>query len=123
MTKTSSFWFSIGDSSWHVEQVSENFLKTVYEHSEGTDCNYAFGFCIYPWRKIYICEDMCLEEKLRTFKHELMHALLWTVGVQDCDEFSGEDICNFAAAFSSTLERCTQEFETWLGSDGNDTRS
>lgn len=123
MTKISEFWFSIGDSNWCVEEVSESYLKSLYKESEGGDCNYAFGFCLYPWRRIYICEEMCLEEKLRTFKHEMMHALLWTSGIQDFNEFSGEDICNFAAAFSSTLESCAKDFEAWLGSGKNDTRS
>jgi Zn-dependent peptidase ImmA (M78 family) len=34
---------------------------------------YAFGVCIYPQHEIWINTDACIEQQIRTLRHELTH--------------------------------------------------
>lgn len=90
----------INGLKWDVE-----ILQPDDEQLNG-DSTY-MGLCVFLEQKIYLRGGMSKKLTERTFLHELVHAFIFSYGInEDMDE---EGICNFISAHFDGFQKIIQE--------------
>lgn len=93
------FKFKIKGNEWKVEIVEEKYLLEEY-HKRSPEAYSCFGLTFYKEHKIWIANELCEDEKLRTLRHELTHCYIWENGFYNVDFNNEELICDFVASIS-----------------------
>lgn len=98
-----NFKFKINGHTWKVQIKSREEMLRIYQliHKEAEDC---FGLTLRQYNMIYINENLCEEEKIRTLKHELTHCFIWEMGFAYVDFNDEEIICEFVASIHDFIE-------------------
>ena len=68
--------FELNNHTWMIDIVEDDKLLKEYQ-KRVPDAYSCFGLTFYKKHLIWISEDLCPEEKMRTLKHELVHAYIW----------------------------------------------
>lgn len=89
--------FDLNNHTWMIDIVEDDKLLKEYQERV-PDAYSCFGLTFYKKHLIWISEDLCPEEKMRTLKHELVHAYIWEMGFYNADFNNEEMICDFVAA-------------------------
>lgn len=89
--------FEINSHIWCIYEVDKDLILEEY-HKRQPNAYACMGLTFYKEHKIWIAEDMCKDEKIRTLKHELTHCYIWENGFYNVD-FNNEDlVCDFTAS-------------------------
>lgn len=91
------FEFNINDNKWVVEIKEEKDLLEEY-HKRQPEAYSCFGLTFYKEHKIWIAKELCVDEKIRTLKHELTHCYIWENGLYNVDFNNEELVCDFVAS-------------------------
>lgn len=102
--------FKMNNHDWVIQEIDKKYLIDRYNSEHEQPCYYAFGLTDYAQHIIYINEEMCKEQKIKTLMHELMHCYLWECGVCDFTQFNEEDVCNFSASSHETIHKITKDY-------------
>ena len=89
--------FEINNHIWNICEVDEQLILEEY-HKRQPDAYSCMGLTFYKEHKIWIAEDMCEDEKIRTLKHELTHCYIWENGFYNVDFNNEELVCDFVAS-------------------------
>lgn len=91
--------FEIDNDTWSIEiKDKQTMLSKLNEDRPEEDrYTYAFGVCIYPKHEIWINEDACKEQQIRTLRHELTHCFLWYSGCYNAPSYTEEMVCDIVA--------------------------
>lgn len=88
-------------------------IKTLDPDDErlNEDATY-MGLCVFLEQTIYIRAGMSKEQTKRTILHELIHAIIFSYGLDpDMDE---EGICNFVSAHFDELTKLMSEVKNGI---------
>ena len=104
------FKFRINNHEWRIElkngeEVLEEYQKRV---PEAYAC---FGITFYKEHKIWICDDMCIDQIIGTLKHELTHVYIWEMGFYNVDFNNEELLCDFVSSIHDFIEEVVKRFK------------
>lgn len=94
--------FTINNHKWKIKIKPSDELLTEFK-KQYEDAYYCFGFTSRQYNEIYINEDMCYEEQIRTLKHELTHCFIWEYGYSYADFNNEEMVCEFVASINDFI--------------------
>lgn len=89
--------FKINNHIWNIYEVDEKLILEEYQKRQPNAYS-CMGLTFYKEHKIWIAEDMCEDEKVRTLKHELTHCYIWENGFYNVDFNNEELVCDFVAS-------------------------
>lgn len=102
--------FEINNNEWEIFRVDKDSILDRYNEEHEDQSTYVFGLTIYPEHQIWINDNLCTEEKIRTLKHELAHCYLWSYGFYNTPHFTEEMLCDTVAASNDFINRIVMEF-------------
>lgn len=89
--------FKINNHKWYIEERPEEDLLEEYQKRQQNAYS-CLGLTFYKEHKIWIAQELCDDEKMRTLKHELTHCYIWENGFYNVDFNNEELICDFVAS-------------------------
>ncbi|MBR4486279.1 hypothetical protein IKS57_02800 [bacterium] len=95
--------FKINNHIWNVEIKPEQELLNEYWKRQPNAYG-CMGLTFYKEHKIWIAEELCDDERIRTLKHELTHCYIWENGFYNVDFNNEELVCDFVASIYSFIE-------------------
>ena len=95
--------FMINNHQWFIEEKPEEYLLEEYRKRQ-PNAYACMGLTFYKEHKIWIAEELCNDEKIRTLKHELTHCYIWENGFYNVDFNNEELICDFVASIHNFIE-------------------
>lgn len=104
--------FIINYNKWKIEEKSKEELKELYEKENG-ESSYVFGVTIKSKHIIYINNDLCYEQKIRTLKHELTHCYIWEYGLYNANMTADNEelICDIVSASNDFINEIINNFK------------
>lgn len=94
--------FKINNHKWKIELKPMEEMVEKYRQINPDACD-CFGLTFRQHNKIYINNDLCEEEKIKTLKHELTHCFIWEYGYYYVDFNNEETICEFVASINDFI--------------------
>ena len=94
--------FTINNHSWEIRLRPREEMLEIYKciNEDATDC---FGLTLRQFNKIYINEELCEDEQIKTLKHELTHCFIWEYGYYYVDFNNEELICEFVSSINDFI--------------------
>lgn len=89
--------FRINNHKWLIEIKPEKELLIEYQKRINDRAYGCFGLTFYKEHKIWIANELCEDEKIRTLKHELTHCYIWEMGLYHVDFNDEEIVCDIVA--------------------------
>ncbi len=103
--------FTINNNEWTIiEKDSDTMLKT-YKENVDDRATFAFGVAIFPTHEIWINKDMCIDQKIRTLKHELTHCFIYSYGMYNVPEFNEEMVCDLVASITDFIDEVINKYK------------
>ena len=106
--------FIINNHKWLIEIKDEENLLEEY-HKRQPDAYACFGLTFYKEHKIWLANNLCFDEKIRTLKHELTHCYIWENGFYNCDFNNEELICDFSSSIYEFMNSVIEIAKNELG--------
>lgn len=103
--------FKINNDEWTIEEKDKNELKELYEKETQEKTYFVFGVTIKSKHCIYINQDMCEEQKIRTLKHELTHCYIWEYGLYNVMDINEEVICDIVASSNDFINEVVEKYK------------
>ena len=103
--------FSINNSMWKVCLKDAKTLKDTLNKENESDYTYVFGLTKYSLHEIWINEEMCKEQKIKTFKHELTHCYIWNYGLASVPNFNEEMVCDLVSSINDFIDTTVKKFK------------
>ena len=105
--------FAINNNLWRIEEIGKNELLDMYKKEEDAEAYYVFGVTKKPDHIIYINKDMCLDQKIKTLKHELTHCYIWEYGLYYVDNINEELLCDIDASSNDFINGVVKDYTTY----------
>ena len=109
--------FKINNDIWQIEEKKKEELKELYETETQEKTYFVFGVTVNSKHVIYINQDMCEEQKIRTLKHELTHCYIWEYGLYNVMDINEEVICDIVASSNDFINEVVEKYKKQLGGD------
>lgn len=105
------FW--VNDDVWTIKKVSKATMNTLYEDEKAADEEvfFVFGLTNKALHTIFINEEMCEEQQIKTLIHELTHCYIWEFGLFNVPHFNEEMVCDLVASISYFIDRVVKEYK------------
>lgn len=71
---------------------------------------YVFGYTDYSNHEIWINQEMCYEQQIKTLKHELSHCFIWCYGLYNVIEYNEEFICDLVSASHDFINEVVEKY-------------
>lgn len=95
--------FIINNHHWKIfEKDLQEMIKQYKEINKGKEISYIYGYTYYPVQEIWINKELCIEQKIKTLKHELTHCYIWEYGLYFAENVDEDMICDIVS--------CSNEF-------------
>lgn len=105
--------FILNNDIWKIKEVDSQKLLQKYNEEFDSDSTFCFGVTLYPKHEIWINNNMCQEQKIKTLKHELTHAYIWEYGLYNAPNFTEEMVCDLVAACSDIIGEIAANYEIY----------
>lgn len=104
--------FEINNDIWLIELKNKNELKEMYEEQKYLDEEvfYVFGLTNKAQHRIYINKDMCIEQQIKTLKHELTHCYIWEYGLYNVPNFNEEMVCDLVSSINGFINKVVDSY-------------
>ena len=86
--------FKINNMTWKIMMKSKEELLDKYNSNHDQKAYYLFGVTLFPEHEIWLNEEMCYDQQIKTLKHELTHCYIWSYGIYNVPDYNEECICN-----------------------------
>lgn len=103
--------FIINNNNWTILEKDTDTMLNKYKEDIDDGATYAFGVTIYPTHEIWINKDMCLEQRIRTLKHELTHCFIYNYGLYNAPGFNEEMVCNLVASINDFINEVINKYK------------
>lgn len=103
--------FKVNNAEWEIKEVNTQTLVDKYNSENDEKTNFVFGVTLYPKHEIWINEDMCEEQKVKTLKHELTHCYIWMYGLYNTPNFNEEMACDLVASSNDFINEVVEEYK------------
>ena len=107
--------FEINNNEWKIEEKSKQELIDLYSSQYNEEeVYYVFGLTNKADHLIYINEEMCKDQKIKTLKHELTHCYIWNYGLYNVPSFTEEMVCDLVSSINDFINEVVKDYETEL---------
>ena len=103
--------FVINNQEWFVFEKDKSVLLDKYNSENEDKATFAFGVTFYPEHEIWINKEMCLEQKIKTLKHELTHCFIFNYGLFNVPNFSEEMVCDLVSSINDFINEIVEKFK------------
>jgi Zn-dependent peptidase ImmA (M78 family) len=105
--------FKINEDEWKIELQNKDTLLSIYNKDSEEQSTFAFGVTIYPEHKILINKDMCVDQQIKTLKHELTHCYIWNSGLYNVPNFSEEMVCDLVSCINNFINEIVNKWKEY----------
>lgn len=112
--------FKINNNEWEIIMCYPDTLKQMYEEAMEEKAYYVFGLTQKSTHEIYINNASCINQQIRTLKHELTHCYIWEHGLYYVDNVNEEVICDLVSASNDFINEVTERFKKEMLKIGDD---
>ena len=120
MEEDKEFYFKINDSIWRIYEYDVETMKKEYNARHDEDAYYLFGLTRYPEHEIWLNKEVCMDQKMRTLKHELTHCYIWSYGMYYVPHYTEEMVCDLVSSINSFINLVLDMYLKYLkGSEEN----
>lgn len=102
--------FKINNMTWEIVMKTKEELLEKYESEREQKAYYVYGYTAYPSHEIWINQDMCFEQQIRTLKHELTHCFIWSYGMYNVENYNEEFICDLVSASNDFINEVVEKY-------------
>jgi Zn-dependent peptidase ImmA (M78 family) len=104
--------FKINNDTWQIKETNKSVIREIWKEMTGEDTA-VFGLTVRTSQVIFINNDICEEQKIKTLKHELAHCYIWEYGLYyaEADE---ETICEIVAKSNDFINEVINEYKKKL---------
>lgn len=95
--------FFVNKSTWRIYEYDAETVKKEYNARHDDDCYYLFGITRYPEHEIWLNKDVCMDQKIRTLKHELTHCYIWSYGLYYVPHYTEEMVCDLVSSINDFI--------------------
>ncbi len=92
--------FIMNNEVWEILKVEKDKIVDRFNKDMEEEVSYVFGLTIYSNHEIWLNEEMCKDQMIKTLRHELTHAYIWTFGLHHLPAYEEEMVCDIVAASS-----------------------
>lgn len=103
--------FVINGNTWRIIELPEKELTERYNSEHDDKVIYTFGVTKYPIQEIWINQDMCEAQKIKTLKHELTHCYIWERGLYYIENYTDEMVCELVASINGFINEVVEKFK------------
>lgn len=103
--------FKINNTAWKIVMKNKEGLLEKYNSEHEREALFVFGYTCYPKHEIWINQDMCFEQQLKTLKHELIHCYIWSYGMYNITEYNEEFICDLVSASNDFINEVVEKYK------------
>ena len=103
--------FKINNMKWRIIGKTSQELLDKYNSEHEDRAYYTFGVTLYPQHEIWINQDMCFEQQIKTLKHELTHCYVWCYGMYNVTNYNEEFICDLVSASNDFINEVVARYE------------
>lgn len=103
-------YFVINKHTWVICELDCEMLDRLVKKVVGDEVVCSFGITKYDEQTIYINEEMCKDQKIRTLKHELMHCYIWEMGMYNVPTFNDEMVCDLVASSNDFINEIVERY-------------
>lgn len=103
--------FKINNMTWKIIGKTKEELLEKYNSEHEQKAYYTFGVTLYPDHEIWINQDMCFEQQIKTLKHELTHCYIWSYGMYNIMEYNDELICDIVSASNDFINEVVEKYK------------
>lgn len=87
----------INSLKWTIKEVD---TRSQELNANGNQC---YGTCKYHTQEIFLDNSLKNDKKCQTLKHELAHAFISCYMLEQKQNYSEEDLCEFVALYSDKI--------------------
>lgn len=102
--------FKINNDEWEIILKDKKVLADKY-NSENEESDFVFGVTIYSKHQIWINQDMCVDQQIRTLKHELTHCYMWNYGLYNVPHYTEEMVCDLVSSINDFINEIVNAFK------------
>ena len=106
--------FKANNDLWKIIEQEKQILIDKYNSENEEPCQYTFGVTIYPTHEIWINKEMCLEQKIKTLKHELTHCYIWEFGLYNVPNFNEEMVCDVVSSINDFINEVVDKYKQYI---------
>lgn len=105
--------FTVNNTEWEIVEKPKKELIDIYSEQKyhDEDVLFVFGLTSRANHVIYINQDMCEEQKIKTLKHELTHCYIWMYGLYNAPNFNEEMACDIVASSNDFINEVVEEYK------------
>lgn len=104
--------FKINNVTYKIVEASIEELRRDYKKDFPNDADnvYIYGRTNYIEHKILLNKSLCLEEKIRTLKHELCHCWLWNTANSNQETYNEEHVCEIVSCCNDFIYETSEKY-------------
>lgn len=105
--------FELNNDLWTIELKTKEEMVKLYESQKypDEDVFFVLGLTNKADHCIYINEDMRIEQRIKTLKHELTHCYIWEYGLYSVPNFNEEMVCDLVASINEFINEIVHSFK------------
>lgn len=109
--------FKINGDIWNIELKDKDELIKLYEQQYDEKAYYVFGVTVKHNHRIYINKDACMQQQIRTLKHELTHCYIWEYGLYNVPNFNEEMVCDLVSSINDFINEIVDKYKRGVEDD------
>lgn len=108
--------FEVNNNKWCIQEVPSKALINMYTDDRGNTDNvyYIFGLTNKSDHIIYVNQEMCKDQKVKTLKHELTHCYIWNHGLYNVPSYNEEMVCDLVSSITDFINKVVRIYEESL---------
>lgn len=107
----SKFIVNFNNNNYEILEISQEEMYNLGPNKNKDRNSYIpFGLTQHTNHKIYINKELCYEEKVRTLRHELMHAWMCSTANNGHREYDEEHICSMIEVSNDVIYKETERY-------------
>ena len=103
--------FTINNNRWNIEHKNKDELLELYNKEYEEEAYFVFGITKKSDHCIYINKDMCVDQQIKTLKHELTHCYIWNYGLYNVPNFNEEMVCDLVSSINDFINEVVGQFK------------
>lgn len=102
--------FIMNNEVWEIIKIDKETIVNKYNEEMGEEANFVFGLTIYSKHEIWLNEEMCKDQLIKTLRHELTHCYIWSFGLHHLPLYEEEMVCDIVASSSFVINTVVEDY-------------
>ena len=102
----------VNGSEWNILEKTQKEVVDKYNEAYDEDAKCVFGLTRFKEYEIWINKEMCLEQKIKTLKHELTHCYIFMYGLGQVPHFTEEMVCDLVSAITEFIDESVERYKS-----------